>query len=125
MDFINHTLSTIYEDCESNFETHFVFISNTTDDEDELLAIWNKEYSLKDIISPDKFKSYDDLKKRMEEVLELKGVTAGRSTATTLRAPPTIRSRARCARQRRFAGRCEAAFFWSSLQSPTAIRCCC
>jgi hypothetical protein len=36
MNFINHTLSTIYEDCESNFEAHFVFISNTTDDEDEL-----------------------------------------------------------------------------------------
>jgi len=43
--------------------------SSITDDEDELLAIWNKEYSLKDLISPDKFKSYDDLKKQLDFVL--------------------------------------------------------
>jgi hypothetical protein len=43
--------------------------SKITEDEDELLAIWNKEYSLKDLISPDKFKSYDDLKKQLDFVL--------------------------------------------------------
>jgi hypothetical protein len=43
--------------------------SKITDDEEELLAIWNKEYSLKDLVSPDKFKSYDDLKKQLDFVL--------------------------------------------------------
>ena len=47
--------------------------SKITDDEDELLAIWNKEYSLKELISPDKFKSYDDLKKQLDFVLGTSG----------------------------------------------------
>ena len=50
-------------------------------DDEKLEKIWKSEYSLKEFIDPKNFKSYDDLKKRMEEVLELKGVTAGRSTA--------------------------------------------
>ena len=43
--------------------------SKITDDEDLLLEIWNKEYSLKDIVAPDKFKSYDELKKQLDFVL--------------------------------------------------------
>lgn len=43
--------------------------SAITADEDLLLEIWNKEYSLKDIVAPDKFKSYDELKKQLEFAL--------------------------------------------------------
>ncbi len=42
------------------------------DDDEALEAIWNKVYSLTDIVAPDKFKSYDDLKKRLNSVLGTK-----------------------------------------------------
>jgi hypothetical protein len=40
-------------------------------DETKIEAIWNQQHSLKAIIAPDKFKSYDDLKKKLNEVLGL------------------------------------------------------
>jgi hypothetical protein len=39
--------------------------------EEKLEKVWQSEYSLKDIISPDKFKSYEDLKARAIKVLNL------------------------------------------------------
>ena len=45
-------------------------------DDDALEAVWKKEYSLQEIISEDKFKSYDDLKKRLEQVLKLNATPA-------------------------------------------------
>jgi len=39
------------------------------DDDEAMEAIWKKESSLQEIIAPDKFKSYDDLKKRLDAVL--------------------------------------------------------
>jgi hypothetical protein len=41
------------------------------DDDDAMEAIWKKEYSLSEIVSPDNFKSYDELEKRMNQVLGL------------------------------------------------------
>ena len=38
-------------------------------DDDALEALWKKEYSLQELVSADKFKSYDDLKTRLEYVL--------------------------------------------------------
>lgn len=38
-------------------------------DDDKLEAIWNKEYSLAEIVAVDKFKSYDELAKRLAQVL--------------------------------------------------------
>ena len=43
------------------------------DDDDALEAIWKKEYSLSAIVAPDQFKSYDELKKRLDYVLGTKG----------------------------------------------------
>jgi len=43
------------------------------DDDDALEAIWKKEYSLEEFIAPDQFKSYDDLKNRLDYVLGIKG----------------------------------------------------
>jgi hypothetical protein len=42
-----------------------------SDDENDLALeqIWKKEYSLQELISPDKFKTYDELKKRLDTVL--------------------------------------------------------
>ena len=42
-----------------------------SEDDDELEAIWNKQHSLQEIISEDKFKSYDVLKERLNKVLGL------------------------------------------------------
>lgn len=39
------------------------------DDDDAMEAIWKKEYSLSEIVDPSQFKSYEDLKKRLNYVL--------------------------------------------------------
>ena len=36
-------------------------------------AIWKKQYSLAELVAADQFKSYDELKKRLEYVLGTKG----------------------------------------------------
>ena len=43
------------------------------DDDDAMEAIWKKEYSLAELVAADQFKSYDDLKKRLDYVLGNKG----------------------------------------------------
>ena len=43
------------------------------DDDDAMEAIWKKEYSLAELVAADQFKSYDDLKKRLDYVLGIKG----------------------------------------------------
>tara|TARA_B100000927_G_scaffold291518_1_gene294154 strand:+ start:4872 stop:5738 length:867 start_codon:yes stop_codon:yes gene_type:complete len=40
-------------------------------DDDALEALWKKEYSLQEIVAADQFKSYDELKKRLESVLRI------------------------------------------------------
>jgi hypothetical protein len=40
--------------------------------EDRLKQIWESEYSLKDLISDDKFESYEELSKRLQQVLGIK-----------------------------------------------------
>lgn len=44
------------------------------DDDDVMEAIWKKQYSLAELVAADQFKSYDELKKRLEYVLGTKGV---------------------------------------------------
>lgn len=39
------------------------------DDDDAMEALWKKEYSLSEFIASDQFKSYDELKKRLDSVL--------------------------------------------------------
>jgi hypothetical protein len=43
------------------------------DDDDALEAVWKKEYSLSSLVAADQFKSYEDLKKRLDYVLGNKG----------------------------------------------------
>ena len=43
------------------------------DDDDAMEAIWNKEYSLAELVANDQFKDYDTLKKRLDYVLGNKG----------------------------------------------------
>tara|TARA_Y100001963_G_scaffold3370_1_gene4478 strand:+ start:925 stop:1392 length:468 start_codon:yes stop_codon:yes gene_type:complete len=42
------------------------------DDDDALEAVWKRQYSLTSFTAPDQFKSYDDLKKRLDYVLGTK-----------------------------------------------------
>ena len=44
-----------------------------SDDDGELEAIWKKQYSLKEFTDPKNFKSYDELKKKLDEVLGVSG----------------------------------------------------
>lgn len=41
-------------------------------DDEELEAIWKTQHSLSDFVSPDKFKSYNELKQRLNQVLNVK-----------------------------------------------------
>ena len=42
-------------------------------DDDALEALWKQEFSLAEIVAPDQFKSYEDLKKRLDYVLGIAG----------------------------------------------------
>lgn len=53
--------------------SEFAAQSALLNDDDELEAIWKREYSLSEFIAADQFKSYDDLKKRLDYTLGLKG----------------------------------------------------
>ncbi len=43
------------------------------DDDDAMEAIWKKQYSLAELVAADQFKSYDELKKRLDYVIGSKG----------------------------------------------------
>ena len=45
-------------------------------DDDALEALWNKQHSLSELVAADQFKSYDVLKKRLDQVLGLGGTTS-------------------------------------------------
>lgn len=51
-------------------------------DDDKMEAIWKSEHSLKALVDPSVFKSYDELKKRLDKVLGNAGPTASQSAAS-------------------------------------------
>ena len=55
--------------------SEFAAVSPLLDDDDALEALWKKQFSLAEIVSTDQFKSYEDLKKRLEYVLGSKRPT--------------------------------------------------
>jgi hypothetical protein len=50
-------------------KSEFEDSSPVLDDDGDMEAIWKTEYSLAELVAPDKFKSYEDLKKRLDKVL--------------------------------------------------------
>jgi gp32 DNA binding protein like len=61
-------------------------------DDAELEKIWNSEYSLQEFLAPKNFKSYADLKTKLESVLELNvaaAPAAPRGMTTAMMATPT------------------------------------
>ena len=70
----NFKLKIVKKDGYWNYDnSEFASPSALLDDDDAMEAIWKKEYSLEDFVAPDQFKSYEDLKKRMDYVLGNKG----------------------------------------------------
>ena len=49
--------------------SNFAPLTPLSDDEAELEVIWNKEHSLKDFVAPDKFKTYEVLKKNLDAAI--------------------------------------------------------
>ncbi|NRA94061.1 MAG: single-stranded DNA-binding protein, partial [Psychroserpens sp.] len=47
-------------------------------DDEALEALWNKQHSLAELVAPDQFKSYEVLKKRLDQVLGLAAAPAAR-----------------------------------------------
>ena len=43
-------------------------------DDDAMEAVWKRQYPLAELVAPDQFKSYDELKKRLDSVLGAKSV---------------------------------------------------
>lgn len=60
-------------------ESVFLTPGPLKNDDEELEQIWKNEYSLKEIIDSKNFKSYEDLKKRLDDVL---GLSVTRTTAS-------------------------------------------
>ena len=50
-------------------KSEFDGVSALSEDDDELEAIWNSQHSLSEIVAPEQFKSYDDLKSRFEKTM--------------------------------------------------------
>ena len=50
-------------------------------DDDEMETIWKKSHSLKSFLDPSNFKSYDELKAKLNKVLGLDGSTVGKTPA--------------------------------------------
>ena len=50
-------------------KSEFDSVSPLSDDDGELDNIWKKQYPLADFHAPSNFKSYDEIKKRLDDVL--------------------------------------------------------
>ena len=72
----------------SEFET----TSPLSNDDAELETVWKSQYSLQELISDKEFKSYDDLKKRLDKVLGLNG-EAPKTTVEQVKAKEFIASK--------------------------------
>lgn len=66
----------------------FATPSALSDDDAELEKIWKSQYSLKEFLEPKNFKSYDELKRKLEEVLELNSTPAVKND--NVRSMPTL-----------------------------------
>jgi hypothetical protein len=58
------------------------------DDDDELEGIWSKENSLQEFLDPKHFKSYEELKQKLEQVLSTAGTSLARADEVDLEEAP-------------------------------------
>jgi len=70
-------------------KSEFESASPLSQDDEELEKIWKMEHTLKDLVSEKEFKTYDELKSRLEKVLGLNGeVPAAKTTVEQLKSAP-------------------------------------
>ncbi len=67
-------------------KSEFAAPSQLLETDEELEAVWNKEYSLKAFVAPDQFKNYDELKEKLNRILTGSGV--GSATVTDITQAP-------------------------------------
>jgi len=76
----------------SEFDSQSEFLDG---DDDELEAVWNKQYSLQEFVAPDQFKTYAELETRLVRVLGLDGSVSAPKTVlavdNTVTEPPVMR----------------------------------
>ena len=65
----------------------FDSVTPLSDDEDKLESVWGEEYSLSEFTAPSNFKTYDELKTRLDMVLS--GVTKTGTVETLMENEPT------------------------------------
>ena len=65
-------------------ESVFLTPGPLSKDDAELEQIWKTEYSLKEIVDPKNFKSYDQLKTRLDDVLGLSSGTSSRAANSVI-----------------------------------------
>jgi hypothetical protein len=68
-------------------KSEFASQSALFNDDDKLEEVYKQEFSLQELVADKEFKSYDDLKKRLDKVLGLNGeVVAPKTTVETIKA---------------------------------------
>ena len=69
-------------------KSEFDSASELGSSDEEREAIWKSEHSLKEFVDPANFKSYDDLKKRLDEVLGVDAMSVAKVARTTEKSKP-------------------------------------
>lgn len=69
-------------------KSEFDSVTPLLDDDDELESIWTKEHSLVEFVDPKNFKTYEELKSKLEAVLSATGSSLGRAEEVDLDDPP-------------------------------------
>jgi len=62
-------------------KSEFDFKAPLLQDDDELEAVWKKEYSLQDLLDPKNFKSYEELKARLEKAIGIASETSNSNSS--------------------------------------------
>lgn len=65
-------------------KSEFESATAVADNDEAIEAIWKKEFSLKEFVAPDQFKSYEALKKHLDYVLNSAGLQAQRAEEADL-----------------------------------------
>ena len=71
-------------------KSEFASPAPISEDDSTLEGIYNKQHSLAEIIAPDQFKSYDELKTQLDRALGLGGVEVSTATAETIAEDNTV-----------------------------------
>ena len=66
-----------------NYDTSEFAASSPLAEDETMEKIWNQCYSLQEFLNPKNFKSYDELKAKLNRVLGLDGSTAGKTPAVS------------------------------------------